>query len=462
MFWTAGGLLARELAAAAIIGGAFLAVFGIAELWRRLGDPPVEWTRKFVHFFGGLIAATFPWAFQTRTTVVGLAALFALIIWATRRVGLLQSVHGIERRSHGGLYFPVAVLAVFLLGHDQPVFYLIAILVLVVADAAAAVVGTAYGRQRYAVETDRRSIEGSVVFFLTTFLVTHLPLLLMAELDPLLSVIIAVQLAILVTQFEAISLRGNDNLVVPLATFYLLVKMTPRGVEHLAGQLLAQLAIIALIGLVAWRVRSFTFSGAIALMLFTYGAWGLGGPEWVVAPGLALLGFMAVRWIFPADVPPADGRYQVVATFYVCVVPAALFIVNNALETLIPGVPDVLRRDPLYVPFVAVAAAQLALIFVAQLRPFGVRAPVRAGRVAGSALAAFLLVVPAGLAVGAHGLTPGGLLLSAAAVAIAVLVYLGVSRSGGWPDHAPWNVRLQALAAALAAVVVIPLELMRL
>jgi dolichol kinase len=468
MFWTAGGLLARELAAAALVGAGFLTVFALAELWRRFGDPPVEWTRKLVHFLGGVIAATFPWAFQSRITVVALATLFTLILWATRRFGLLPSVHAVERRSEGGLYFPVAVLALFLLAYDRPVFYLISILVLVVADAAAALVGTTYGRQKYAVEKDRRSIEGSVVFFLTTFLVTHLPLLLLAGLDPLLSVLIALQLAILVTQFEAISLRGSDNIVVPLATFYLLVKMTPQGVDHMAVQLTAQLVIIVLLGLMAWRVRTLTFSGAIALMLFTYGAWGLGGPEWVVAPVVGLLGFVAVRRLFPADVPPADGRYQVTATFYVCIVAALLFLANNAIETLIPDVPAGLRfADPLYVPFIAVCAAQLALIFTAQLRPFGAPRRAAAGsgggavRVLGSGSAAFVLVAPLGLAVGVHGVTVGGLLLAGAAVAMATAIYVGIDRSGAWPEGPPWNVRLQALSVALAAAVVVPLELWR-
>src|SRR5665811_2155219 len=92
--------------------------------------------------------------------------------------------------------------------------------------------------------------------------------------DPLTSVLISIQVAILVTQFEAISLRGNDNLIVPIATFYLLIKMTPRTADHIGEQLIAQLVIIALIGLVAWRSWALTFSGAIALMLFTYGLWG--------------------------------------------------------------------------------------------------------------------------------------------------------------------------------------------
>jgi dolichol kinase len=460
MFWTGGGLLAREILAAAIIGAGFLGILGLAELWKRLADPPVEWTRKFVHFFGGLIAATFPWAFTYRWTVVGLALLFMGIIGGTRRFGLLQSVHGVERRSAGGILYPLAVLIVFLVGHDQPVFYLIAILALVVSDTLAALLGSTYGRQMYTVETDRRSIEGSVVFFLTTFLVTHIPLLLMAGTDPMLSVLISIQVAIIVTQFEAISLRGNDNLLVPVATFYLLVKMTPRGVDHIAGQLLAQLVIIALIGLVAWRLRALTLSGAIALMLFGYGAWGLGGPEWVVAPAMALLAFMGLRLLFARELPAPPGRYQVVATFYVCIVATVMFIANNTLETLIPWAHPALRwGDPLYTPFVGVVAAQLALLLIAQLLPLRRRPTPDWRTVLPSLAAAFALVVPVGLLVGPDGITPYGLLLAAALTLAATALYLAVLHLTRWPGAPPWNVRLQALSTAIAAAVAVPIQL---
>jgi phytol kinase len=460
MLWTAGGVLAHELVAAALVGAGFLTVFALAELWQRLADPPVEWTRKFVHFFGGLIAATFPWAFTYRWTVVALALLFGGIIWGTRRFGLLQSVHGIERRSAGGLFYPLAVLVVFLVGHDQPVFYLIAILALVVSDTLAALLGSTYGRQMYTVETDRRSLEGSAVFFLTTFLVTHLPLLLMAGMDPMLSVLISIQVAIIVTQFEAISLRGNDNLLVPVATFYLLVKMTPRGVEHIAGQLLAQLVIIAIIGLVAWRMRSLTLSGAIALMLFGYGAWGLGGPEWVVAPGMALLAFMGLRLLFARELPTPPARYQVVATFYVCIVATILFIANNTFETLIPWAHPALRGgDPLYTPFVGVVAAQLALLLIAQMLPLRRRPAPRWQTVLPSAAAAFLLVVPIGLAVGPDGFTWYGAFLSATITAAAIALYVAVLSLKTWPIAPPWNVRLQALSTASAVAVAVPIQL---
>jgi dolichol kinase len=450
----------REILAAAIIGAGFLAVFALAELWKRLRRPPVEWTRKFVHFFGGLIAATFPWVFQSRWTVVPLAGAFLLIIWGTRRLGVLSSVHGVERKSEGGIYYPLAVMVVFLLGHDQPVFYLISILALVVSDTLAALVGSVYGRQAYTVETDRRSLEGSVVFLLTTFLATHLPLLLLAGMEPALSVLIGIQVAIIVTQFEAISLRGNDNLLVPVATFYLLIKMAPHDVDHIATELLAQLVIIAVIGAVAWKTRPLTFSGAIALMLFGYGVWGLGGPEWMVAPGLALVAFIAIRERFRGDAPVPEGRYQVVAVFYVCIVPTLLFLANNTLETLVPGVPPELQRgDPFYAPYVGAVAAQLALIFIAQLAPFRPRVPVAAGRSLAGLAVAIALVVPAGLAVGPRGVTGIGMIAGAGIPVAAAALYFLLRGLGRWPKEARWNLRLQSLSVAAAVAVVVPVQL---
>jgi hypothetical protein len=47
------GTLSGELARAAIAGAGFLLLFAVAEAWRALRHPPVEWTRKLVHFVGG-------------------------------------------------------------------------------------------------------------------------------------------------------------------------------------------------------------------------------------------------------------------------------------------------------------------------------------------------------------------------------------------------------------------------
>ncbi|CAN5417269.1 hypothetical protein BH24GEM3_BH24GEM3_26360 [soil metagenome] len=456
----AAGTVAGEGVRALAVGALFLLVFSAAELWQRRGEPPVEWTRKLVHFGGGMISASLPWVFASHWTVLALGVLFAGIIWGTRRLGLLCSVHGVERSSQGGIYFPIAVYLLFLLSAHQPVFYLISLLVLVVADTVAAVLGSAYGRRMYAVESDRRSLEGSAVFFLTSFLCVHLPLLLLTEIEPAASVVIALQLALLVTFFEAISLRGSDNLIVPLVTYYLLVKMTPKSAEFIGLQLLAQLAIIGVVALVVWRYRFVSLSGAVVITLVLYGAFSLGGPAWLVAPALALAGFTALyRALCRTDSQP-DTRYQVIALFYVSLIGAALFVVNNAFAMLVPDSFRLPVADPLYAPFVGVVAAQLALMFFTLLEPLGTRRRLaRLGGAPAAAAVGFLLVAPVGLWVGVEGITLWGLAIAASISFGGLLLFRAGRWLVGWPRQAPWSVRLQAASVGMATLAVLPLHL---
>jgi dolichol kinase len=466
--------LLTEALRAALTGGGFLLLFVAAELWRRWGNPPVEWTRKLVHFGGGVIAAFFPWIFTTHWTILALGAAFLLILWGTRRLGLLQSVHGVARQSQGGMYFPIAIYLVFLIGAQRPVFYLIAVLVLVVADAAAAVLGSTYGRMKYEVERERRSLEGSAVFFFSTFLIVHLPLLLLTDIAPATSVLVGVQLALIVTLLEAISIEGNDNLIVPLATYFLLHKLTIQTTDMLVLQLVAQVTIIVLLGLVAWRFPFVTASGALALTLFYYGAYSLGGPEWIVGPGIGVLGFSvfyATRAVRPVSV---DARYQVVAAFYVCIVPTLLYIANNLFETVLRAPAWLAAGDPFYPLFLGACAAQLALVGW-NLEPRSGGGPVgmpgwqqRAGTGDGRRLRPWLtatLTAGAGalLVIGpgaAAGQSYGDTLVYALLVALGgPAVYHAARHLRWWPQPPPWNVRLQAVSVASACLLLLPFYL---
>jgi len=451
------GTLAGEVARAGLVGLAFLAIFAIAEGWRRFFAPPVEWTRKFVHFAGGVIAALFPWVFGSHWTVLALGAAFFLILWGTRRLGVLDSVHGVARASQGGLYYPAAIYIVFLIGAGRPVFYLISVLALVVSDTAAAILGSAYGRISYDVETDRRSVEGSAVFFISTFLVVHLPLLLLTDLPEATCVILAVQLALLVTLLEGISIGGNDNLLVPLATYYFLLKMTTKSPAFLGYQLGAQLTIIVLLGAIAWRFQFLSASGAMALSLFAYGAYALGGEEWIVAPAIAILAFSIfylARTRPAAPAGPASGQFQVVATFYATIVPAVVFLANNAFETMYSGAPSMRTGDPLYPFYVGCVAGQLALITYniepgVRLRP--------STRVAGAmAVAAFTLVVPVGLLVGVRPLNAPDFAVASAIVVLASLLYHTARRLTHWHAALLANLRMQTASVLIAALLLLP------
>jgi phytol kinase len=450
------GTVAGEVARAVLVTLFLLLLFAVCEGWRRIGHPPAEWTRKLAHVGAGLVTASFPWLIAWHGTVLLLALGFAGIVYATRRMEWLPSIHGVERRSEGGIYYPAAIYLLFLIAGDHPVFYLISLLVLMVSDSLAALLGSEYGRAIYLVETDRRSLEGSAVFLLTTFLAVHLPLLLATDTSRGAAVLIAAQIALTVTIFEGISPGGSDNLVVPLATYFLLWMMTPYGAEHIARQLAAQLVITLLVGLLAWRFPILAMSSAMGLALVLYGAYALGGVEWTLAPALAVLCFAAFYRVARRAEPGAGGAYHIRTLFYVAGLPTLLFFANDMVTVIRPRTPPNL----LYLPYVGVVAAQLMIVMFAHLQrvPEDERKAPR-GMAVASALIGFIVVVPIGLAVIGSGISVGGIAIAALLCGISLSIYLGVRRMEAWPRVAPWDLRLQMLSTAIATALILPLHL---
>ncbi|HSM36344.1 MAG TPA: hypothetical protein VK837_08115 [Longimicrobiales bacterium] len=450
-----------EVLRAAAVGGAFLAIFAAAEAWRRWGDPPAEWSRKLVHFAGGLLVLAFPWIFTSRWTVAALVAVFAGLIWATRRLGLLQSVHGVDRKTEGGLFYPLAVVALFTLAYDRPVLYLISALTLVGSDAAAALLGSAYGRTTYAVEEDSRSLEGSAAFFLATFLAVHVPLLLMTPVDRDVSVLLAVQVALLVTLFEGVSLWGSDNLLIPLSTLYLLLRFTPASTAEIATHILVLVALLLLLGVLGFRARLLRASGVMATALFFYAVYFLAGATWMAAPALALLGLTALRYVRGGRRPTLpEADYQVLATFYAVVVGVALLVAHDVAPRLAGSAEWLRLGDAFRAPFIGAMAGQLAIVAATQIRPFEPdnreppSLPITVALVAGS----LALVGPLTLwATG--GLTLGTMATAAAIAAAAALIYRLARRLPGWPTAPPWNLRLQTASLLIATALVLPFHL---
>ena len=436
-------------------------IFGLAEAWRRQADPPVEWTRKFIHSAVGLVTMTFPWVFARAETLVVLGIACGLVLLAARKAGRLRSLFAVERGSWGELYFPLAVLLLFVLGRHRPLFYVISIAALVVCDALAAVLGRAYGRHAYRVTTDRKSLEGSAAFLLSAFLVFHLPLLLASDLDRLGSVLIAAQLALLVASFEAISGRGSDNLIVPLATYYLLVKLTGNTTEGIALQLAAQGVILLLALLIAWRTRFLSLSGAVAAHLVLYASFSLGGPAWITAPILALVAYLSLDAAHRRAIRASHRLPRhVTAIFYVAIVAAGCLFADNTLAALGSASPVRAHGSPFFALFVGALAAPLATValwtagVVPRLRAWP---PLARALVAGSL--AWLVVAPVGIAAVRGRVVVEEAMIVALVVALSLALYgLGFRRFR--PER--WgrdDLRVLATAVFVAVLLALPLHL---
>jgi hypothetical protein len=99
------------------------------------------------------------------------------------------------------------------------VLYCIPMLLLTLADSAAALVGTAYGTHRYLTMGDYKTLEGSFTFFLVAFGCIAVPLAWFTPASNPESIAVAALIALAVTVLEAAIGGGFDNLLVPLGAF---------------------------------------------------------------------------------------------------------------------------------------------------------------------------------------------------------------------------------------------------
>ena len=266
--------------------------------WAGL-DP--EWTRKIAHIVMGGVALTFPWVFDAAWPVVllsvlALALMIGLRVSARLHETMGEALYSVDRASYGELCFPIAVGLLFVLAGGDPILYCVPILLLGLADPAAAAVGLRHGRILYTTDDGIKSGEGSAGFFLVAFFCVHVPLLLGTDTGRLETLLIATIVGLLVTSLEAISWRGLDNLFVPVGGYALLT-------SHLAmnaDALLLRLVVIAVLLSVPflWYRRS-TLNGSASFMaaLVGYVTWSIGGLAWLAAPALLYFGY---TFLWPA------------------------------------------------------------------------------------------------------------------------------------------------------------------
>jgi dolichol kinase len=128
----------------------------------------------------------------------------------------------------GTVYFPLSFAALIWLLWDQPHLLVASLMPMTWGDALAAVVGQRIGQRCYTVGGCTRSLEGSVVLFLISWVATLAPLLLLnpGTLDPVAAVGVAAATALGAVVIEAVSPWGIDNLTVPAISAIILVLMT--------------------------------------------------------------------------------------------------------------------------------------------------------------------------------------------------------------------------------------------
>ena len=183
--------------------------------------------RRLFHLLNGIAVATAYALLFTHQQVVHIFGTIACLVYVVDRVRIAYP-EAVERRAawvnrllvraeeqvreSAMIPYAIAVLLTVLTVPKRAA--LVGIVVLAVADPLAAVIGIRYGRHRLA---HNRSLEGSLAFFAATCMIAAFVLGWDASAPAWRLTWTAAAIAVVATICEALPLRIDDNLTIPLA-----------------------------------------------------------------------------------------------------------------------------------------------------------------------------------------------------------------------------------------------------
>ncbi len=171
-----------------------------------------EITRKVAHI--GSAAAVSIWPFYLDWHAIQiLGAILTIGVALSISLQLTSSIHDVKRKNFGEVLFGIAIIVTAFIA-TTPAIFCATILFLGLADGLAGVIGTLWGKtSQYRVFGAKKSVVGSAAFFVTGLAIMTL-FAIYAPQHVALTVIIG--LPLIATILESISVRGTDNITVPL------------------------------------------------------------------------------------------------------------------------------------------------------------------------------------------------------------------------------------------------------
>jgi uncharacterized protein (TIGR00297 family) len=160
-------------------------------------------------------------------------------------------------------------------------------LILAWPDALAAITGENLKHpHEYKWTSDKKSVEGSLILFISTFLIIAGLLPLIAHIDkltisPLNAVWIGAIVALIIVPLEALSVQGSDNFSAPLGAAFILYYMITHGYGDNI-RLSAGIGLALFVAVASYRAKFLTASGSAGTYLLAALIFGTGGWRWAL------------------------------------------------------------------------------------------------------------------------------------------------------------------------------------
>ncbi len=177
--------------------------------------------RKILHLGVGNILFILP-LFETRWAMAGLAAApFIVITFLISPYSPFKTVSKTSSKGHrlGLVYYAISWTILALLFFENPVIIAVGIAAMSYGDGFASLVGVKYGKKRYNIFGDDKSLEGSFSMFVFTSITIMVALAYYSKFGTMDIIIIPIT-ALIATVVEGTAPKGLDNIAVSLSTAF--------------------------------------------------------------------------------------------------------------------------------------------------------------------------------------------------------------------------------------------------
>lgn len=194
-----------------------------------------EHLRKLVHVCHGIGIAILAFILPT-AILVGIEVVFFLSMFIARYldghfsfipwIKYFGKVYRVGRISYGEFFYPLSVIAAVLIA-DTKWEFAAAILILALADTAAALAGKRYGRSTtYMVLGQKKSLIGSAAFFLVAYAIIGTFILISgADVSSEIGLGSLLWASLVITIAENLGVYGSDNFLIPIVAVVLLNRL---------------------------------------------------------------------------------------------------------------------------------------------------------------------------------------------------------------------------------------------
>tara|TARA_Y100001978_G_scaffold12267_1_gene9828 strand:- start:417 stop:1727 length:1311 start_codon:yes stop_codon:yes gene_type:complete len=232
----------------------------------------------------GVAVSFSPFIFLSNIQPLILAVTFLIINLFSYKHNKLKSFHNLNRKTLGTIFFPLGFIIIAALFWEYKYNIACCFMILAIADPLSSLTGENIKKpHKYNVGGDVKSYEGSMIMFLSTFIILYLFSNSVFHQFDTLETFLAIMLSCFaITIAEAMSIKGSDNISIPLTAFFFIEIFNTVNMGNFIIGFSFVISLITIVLFYFYKRKHLSLDGFLSSTLMAGLILGFGGLKYVL------------------------------------------------------------------------------------------------------------------------------------------------------------------------------------